>query len=115
MLDKFLRWIGYSLAIIFVAWVVPGIHVANFLTAMLVCVVLALINIFVKPILEFISLPINFLTFGLFTFILNALLLILAGKITPGFEVHGFMSALIGSIIFSLLAYGISRINSNEY
>ena len=104
------RWICYALAIIFTAWVIPGISVANFLSALLACVVIALINAFVKPILEFISLPINFLTVGLFSLVINALLLMLAGFVTPGFEVEGFLSALFGSIILSLFAIGISRI-----
>ncbi len=104
------RWICYALAIIFTAWVIPGISVANFLSALLACVVIALINAFVKPILEFISLPINFLTVGLFSLVINALLLMLAGWLTPGLEVDGFWSAFFGAIVLSVLSLGISKI-----
>ncbi len=104
------RWICFALAIIFTAWLIPGITVANFWTAMLACIVIALINTFVKPLLEFISLPINILTIGLFTLVINALLLMLAGWITPGLTVDGFLSALLGSIVLSLLSLGISKI-----
>ena len=111
MVNAFLRWIVYAILIVFTAWVIPGIEVSNFFSAMLVCFVIALINVFVRPLLEFISLPINFLTLGLFSFVINALLLMLAGAITPGFEVDGFFSALLGSILLSILAGIINKIN----
>ena len=110
MIEALVRWVIYSLIIIFVAWIVPGITVENFLTAMFVCVVIALINTFIKPFLQLISLPITILTFGLFSFVINALMLMLAGWVTPGFEVEGFLSALLGSIILSLAGIGISKI-----
>ena len=112
MLNLLIRWVLFALAIIFVGWLVPGITVENFISAMLVCVILALINTFVKPLLQFISLPINIITLGLFTFVINALLLWLAGYITPGFEVDGFLSALLGSIILAILSIGINKIDS---
>ena len=77
----FLRWVGYALVIMFIAWVVPGISVANFLTAMLVAIVIALINVFIKPVLVLITLPINILTLGLFTLIINALLFMLFKRV----------------------------------
>ena len=80
MLGAILRWLAYSLAIVFIAWAVPGIGVESFLAAMIVCLIMALINAFVKPVLQFISLPINFLTLGLFSFVLNALLFMLGAK-----------------------------------
>ncbi len=104
------RWICFALALIFTAWVIPGIEVSSFWSAMFACVIIALINTFVKPVLQLVTLPINFLTVGLFSFVLNALLLILAGWITPGLEVEGFLSALLGSIVLSLFSIGISKI-----
>ncbi len=104
------RWICFALALIFTAWVIPGIEVSSFLSAMFACVIIALINTFVKPVLQLVTLPINFLTVGLFSFVLNALLLMLAGWITPGLEVDGFLSALLGSIVLSLFSIGISKI-----
>ena len=112
MLNLILRWVAYALAIIFVSWVVPGISVENFLSAMFVCVIIALINTFIKPILQIISFPITILTLGLFALVINALLLMLAGYLAPGFEVDGFLSALIGSILLSLIGIGIDRIGA---
>ncbi|MBQ8458790.1 phage holin family protein [bacterium] len=110
MLNFFLKWIAYAFAIIFIAWIIPGISVENFWSAMLVCVVIAIINTFIKPVVKFISLPVNFLTLGLFSFVINALLFMLAGAITPGVDIDGFLSALIGSIILSILSLGINKI-----
>ena len=110
MVNTFFRWLAFALAIVFTAWLIPGIEVGNFLNAMFVCVIISLINLFVKPLLLFITLPVNILTLGLFTFVVNALLLMLAGAITPGFEVDGFLSALLGSIVLSLLSLGINKI-----
>ena len=104
------RWICFALALIFTAWVIPGIEVSSFLSAMFACVIIALINTFVKPVLQLVTLPINFLTVGLFSYVLNALLLMLAGWITPGLEVDGFLSALLGSIVLSIFSVGISKI-----
>ncbi len=97
-----------------VSWVVPGISVSGFLGAVIVSIVLGLINAFIKPVIYFISIPINVLTLGLFSFVINALLLMLAGHITPGFSVEGFASALVGSILLAILGIGINRIAQKE-
>lgn len=99
-----LRWILFALAVVFTAWLVPGISVENFQSAMLVTVIIALINIFVRPLIVFITLPINILTLGIFTLVINSLLLMLAGYLSPGFEVDGFLPALLGSIVLAFLA-----------
>lgn len=102
MMNILLKWIVFSIIILFIAWIIPGISVDNFFSAMLVCIVIGLINAFIKPVVKLISLPINFMTLGLFSFVINALLLMFAGAITPGFEVEGFLSALFGSILLSI-------------
>lgn len=110
MFNTILRWLVTSFVLVFIAWVVPGIEVENFSSAMIACVVIALINAFIKPVLQFISLPVTVLTLGLFSLVINALLFMLAGYITPGVEVNGFLSALIGSVILSLAMLGIAKI-----
>ena len=84
-MEIFLRWLLYTLALIFTSWVIPGIEVSSFLNAMFVVVIIALINTFIKPFLQIITLPINILTLGLFSLVINALLLMLAGYITAVF------------------------------
>ena len=105
-----LRWLLFALAIIFVAWLVPGIDVENFQSAMLVTVIIALINIFIRPLIVFITLPINILTLGLFTLVINALLFMLAGFMAPGVEVDGFLSAFLGSVVLAFLGLIINMV-----
>ncbi len=110
MVNILLRWLLYSVLIVFVSWIVPGIEVDNFVSAMLVCIIIALINTFIKPLIQLITLPVTILTLGLFSLVINALMLMLAGWIAPGFEVEGFLSALLGSVLLSLFALGVSKI-----
>jgi putative membrane protein len=110
MIFLLLKWFALALAIIFVAWIVPGIHVASFISALWVCIVIGIINIFIRPLIMLITLPINIITLGLFTFIVNALLLMLTGVLVPGFTVNGFFSALLGSILLSIISLGIDRL-----
>lgn len=105
----FIKWLIYTILIIFVAWIIPGISVDNFFSAMLACLVIGFINIFIKPVVQLVSLPVTFLTLGLFAVVINALLLMLAGIITPGFTVEGFFSALFGSIILSVFTSIINK------
>ncbi len=109
-----LRWIAFALVIMFTAWVIPGITVENFWAALIVALVLGVINAFIKPVLQLITLPINVLTLGIFGLVLNALMLMFAGWLSPGFEVDGFLSAFIGSIIISLLSLGINMIDRKD-
>lgn len=110
------RWILFTLAIMFTAWLVPGIEIENFQSAMLVTVIIALINIFIRPLIVFITLPINILTLGLFTLVINAFLLMLAGYLAPGFEIDGFISAFLGSVIMAFLGLiiNMTTINGQE-
>ena len=109
-----LRWILFALAVMFTAWLIPGISVDGFWSALWVCVILGIINVFIKPLIFLISLPINILTLGLFGFVINALLLLLAGHITPGFSVGGFWSALLGSIVLSILGVAVNQIGDKK-
>lgn len=105
-----LKWVLFALAIMLTAWLIPGIEVDSFLSALLVVVIMALINTFIKPLIVFITLPINVITLGLFMLVINAVLFLLLGKISPGFEVDGFLSALLGSVIVTFLGTLISNI-----
>lgn len=112
MLTMILKWVALALIIMLVGWLIPGVQVDNFITAMLVAVVIALINAFIKPIILLLTLPLNLLTLGLFTLVINALLFMFAAYIVPGVDVNGFLSALIASILISILSVGISKIDA---
>lgn len=105
------RWILYSLALLFVAWVVPGISLAGVMPAFWAALVIGLVNIFIRPLLLILTLPINILTLGLFTFIINALMFLLVAKLVPGFYVEGFLAALLGSLLLAVISIFINRID----
>lgn len=92
-----------ALAVILGAFLLPGIQVDGFFTAIIVAIVLAVINTIVRPILVVLTIPITFLTLGLFLLLINAAMVKLAGILIPGFIVDGFWSALILSIILSII------------
>ena len=98
-----LRWVLFALAIMFIGWLIPGIGVANFIAALIMTAVIALVNIFIRPLIEFISMPVNYLTLGLFGLVINALLFMLAGYFVPGITIDGFISALLGSIVLAII------------
>lgn len=108
MIVLLLKWIGLALGIMFVGWVVPGITISNFVTALIAAVVIAFINVFIKPVLIFLTLPINILTLGLFILVINALLFMFVAYLVPGVQVEGFWSAFLGALLLSIIALGIS-------
>lgn len=108
MIVLLLKWIGLALGIMFVGWVVPGITISNFVTALIAAVVIALINVFIKPVLIFLTLPINILTLGLFILVINALLFMFVAYLVPGVQVESFWSAFLGALLLSIIALGIS-------
>lgn len=103
-----LKWLALSLIIMFVGWIVPGITISSFVTALIASIVIALVNIVIKPVLIFLTLPINILTLGIFILVINALLFMFVAYLVPGVEVDGFWSAFLGALILSILSIGIS-------
>ena len=100
-----LRWLIASVAIIFTGFLVPGVTVASFWTALWLAIFLAVINIILKPILIVLTLPINILTLGLFTFVINAILILIASSVIKGFEINGFWVAMLFSVVLSIVSY----------
>lgn len=100
----FINLIVSALAVIISAYILPGVKVDGFLTAIVVAVVLGAINMFIKPILLLLTLPLNILTLGLFTFVINAFLILLVSSLVPGFKVSGFLWALIFSLVLSIVS-----------
>lgn len=96
-------WLLSALALWIVAHVIPGIAVAGFGTALVATVVIALVNGTIGFVLKVLTFPLTILTLGLFLLILNAFLLKLASVLVPGFQVRGFIAALLGSIVLTIL------------
>lgn len=111
MINMLIQWVLFAGAMLFTAWLVPGISFTGFMPAMFAAFVMGLVNIFIRPILLLLTLPLNILTLGLFTLIINALMLLLIAKLVDGFTVHGFWAAFFGSIVLSILSIFINRLD----
>ncbi|MBS3758548.1 MAG: phage holin family protein [Desulfobacterales bacterium] len=99
-----IKWLCLTAAIMFTAYLVEGIEVAGFAHALGTAAVLGVLNVIVRPILFILTLPINVMTLGLFTFVINALMLKIASVI-PGFSVVGFWAAVFGALIISAVTW----------
>jgi putative membrane protein len=107
-----IRLIISAIAVMLTAWLLPGIHVEGFITALAVALALAVLNVILKPILIILTIPVTILTFGLFLLVINALIILLTGSIIGGFYVDGFGWALLFSIILTIISsiLGIKRV-----
>lgn len=92
-----------SLAVLFSAYLLPGVSVDDYTTAILVAIVIALLNTFLKPILVVLTIPVTVLTLGLFLLVINAFIILFASELVTGFTVDGFWWALLFSIILSVV------------
>ncbi|HBP01031.1 MAG: hypothetical protein UY41_C0002G0037 [Candidatus Moranbacteria bacterium GW2011_GWE1_49_15] len=108
-MEFLITWLVSAVVILLLSYLLPGITVAGFVSALLVALVWGLLNAFIKPILLVLTLPINILTLGLFTFILNALLVMLVAAVVPGFRVANFWWALLFSVLLSLVMFLVSK------
>lgn len=105
-----LVWLLNAVALLVVAYLLPGITVASFGSALIAALVLGLLNMLVKPVLVLLTLPITIVTLGLFLIVLNALLFWFAGSVLKGFHVNGFWWAVIGALLYSLISGLLSAI-----
>ncbi|WP_368644475.1 phage holin family protein [Castellaniella ginsengisoli] len=103
-----LVWILNAVALLVVAYILPGITVASFGSALIAALVLGLLNAVVKPLLILLTLPLTIVTLGLFLLVLNALVFWFAGSILKGFQVDGFWWAVIGAIVYSLISTALA-------
>ncbi|MGD8389042.1 MAG: phage holin family protein [Desulfobacteraceae bacterium] len=99
-----IRWLILTAAITLASYLLDGIHVSGFFSALGAAAILGVLNAFFRPILILLTLPINILSLGLFTFVINALLLKMVSGVISGFQVYGFWSALFGSLVISIVS-----------
>lgn len=105
-----IAWILNALALLAVAYLVPDIYVADFLTALIAALVIGLVNLLIKPILVLLTLPITLLTLGLFIFVINGLLFYSVGNWLHGFEVKTLLAGIIGAAVYSVLSWLLTAI-----
>ncbi len=110
--SSFTRFLLNTVALVVVTLIFRGIVISNLFSLVIAVFVISIINTFIKPILLLLTLPINILTLGLFTFVINGVLFAFAAFLVPGFSVSNFSSAVFGSILYSILSIIFSKIFS---
>ncbi|MFA6382040.1 MAG: phage holin family protein [Candidatus Buchananbacteria bacterium] len=108
-----LKWLVATLAVIITAYLLPGIAITDIFAALVAALILGLLNAILKPVLVILTLPINVLTLGLFTLVINAALVMLTGAIVPGFKVAGFLWALLFSLVLSIIMFVLGKITKD--
>ncbi len=109
MIGLLINWLVSAMVIFSVAYVLPGVHIQDFTAALVVALVLGVINALVKPVLTILTLPITIITLGLFSLVMNALLILLMGSIVPGFKIDGFIWALLFGILLSIVNFVVNN------
>ena len=109
-----IRWLTLTAAIVLSAYLLDGIRIDGFFSALSAAAILGILNAFFRPIALILTLPINILSLGLFTFVINALMLKLASGVIPGFDVHGFWTAIFGSLIISIISWLLNSFISDQ-
>ncbi|MEQ8337912.1 MAG: phage holin family protein [Cyclobacteriaceae bacterium] len=109
-----IRTLLSSIAVIIVSYLLPGVEVDSFLVAVIVAVLLSLLNMTVKPVLIILTIPLTVFTLGLFLLVINALIIMLADGVVPGFEVAGFWWALLFSLLLSLTNSLLSELSGTD-
>jgi putative membrane protein len=109
-----IRWILNTLALLLVATVVPHFSYRSWVSLAIAAAVLGLLNLIVRPVLFLLTLPITLITLGIFTIVLNAIMLELTDFFVPGFEIDGFGWAMVGAIVLSLVSLVTDRIGRRE-
>jgi len=117
-----LRWLILTAAVLAASWLLDGIRVTGLVPALLAAALLGILNAFLRPLILLLTLPINILTLGLFTFVINALMLKIVSELITGFTVHGFWTAVFGALIIGAVSWllnlfvgGRGRIESTSY
>ena len=110
MIRLLIVWLINAVALIAVAYLMPGIAVSSFGAALVAALVLGLVNAFVRPVLVLLTLPVTILTLGLFIFVLNGLLFWMVGSWLQGFWVGGFWAGVLGAIVFSFISWALSAL-----
>lgn len=110
----FLGWAINAAAIFFLPYILPSVEIKSFGTALLVSLIIGLLNVFIRPVLFILTLPINVLTLGLFTLVLNGLMFWLASRMVDGFYITGFWWAVLAAIIYTIISSLISMVLLGE-
>ncbi len=113
-MNLLVRLVVNALIIYLLAWLLPGIEVTSFWSAIIVAIVLGLLNVFLKPILVILTIPVTIVTLGLFLVVINAFIIMIAGSFVDGFMVSSFWWALLFSVLMSILNTAFSNSSGQQ-
>jgi len=114
MQGLFLRWLILTVSIMVTPYLIHGMRVDSFFSALFAAAILGILNALFRPVIMILTLPINILTMGLFTFVINAFMLKMASGIISGFHVHGFWAAVFGSLTISIVNWGLTAFINDQ-
>jgi len=100
-----IRWLTLTGSILITSYLLDGIRVSGFFSALFAAAILGILNAFFRPIALFLTLPINIMSLGFFTFLINAFMLKMVSGVIPGFDVYGFWTAVFGSFLISVVSW----------
>jgi len=109
MIGSFFTLLATALSLLVVDLTVPGVDIATFPAALIAAIAIGLVNAFIKPILSLLSLPLNFLTLGTFSLVVNGICFWLASVLVPGFGVHGILAVILGPVVLSLVSTFLNK------
>ncbi|WP_269530887.1 phage holin family protein [Chitinimonas sp. BJYL2] len=104
-MNLFAVWLINAVSLLLVTWLLPGIQVQGFVSALLIALVLGIVNVLIRPVLLILTLPVNLLTLGLFTFVINGFCFWLVAAVLQGFAVSSFGMAVIGAMVYSVISW----------
>ncbi len=110
----FIKILVSSFAIVIAQYLIPGVSIDGFTTAIIVAFVLAVLNAFLKPIIVLLTIPITFFTFGIFLLVINAIIVMITAHFVDGFHISGFWSAFLFSIVLSVVTFILESINKHQ-
>lgn len=105
MSNYILHWIFAAISLAVTAAIVPGFTVSNVGSALLAALIVGFLNIFIWPLLVVLTLPLTVVTFGLFLFVINAIILKFGAALVPGFDIQGFLPAVIGAVVLTIVGW----------
>lgn len=114
MKGLFVRWLMLTVAIMAAAYLLPGIEVEGVFSAFFAAAILGILNALLRPLLLLLTLPLNILSLGLFTFVINALMLMMASGVISGFHIAGFWSAIFGSLIIGVVSWLLTSMINDQ-
>ena len=115
MRDIAIRWLSLTGGIILSSYFLDGIHISGFMPAVLAAAVLGVFNVFFRPIILILTLPLNIISLGLLTFIINALMLLMVSRLIPGYTVDGLFTATIGALVISIISWLLNALISEHH